>query len=90
MKARYALIALPVLLLAACNKTKEDDDRTAKGQVLEGTIADSELPLDTVRSQPPLVKSEPKVDSTDAAEGEDAADAASLDSEQPAVESEVE
>lgn len=45
------------LALAACNEAEtEDDGRTAGGQVLEGTISDSMLPLDTVRSQPPLAK----------------------------------
>lgn len=52
------LAALAVCVaLAACGDTEtEDDGRTAGGQVLEGSISDSMLPLDTVRSQPPLAK----------------------------------
>jgi hypothetical protein len=75
-----AAVALCVLL-AACDwlQGEEDDDRTASGQVLEGTISDSMLPLDTVRSQPPLAKSTgaasdaegPTAEATDAAEDSD-------------------
>ena len=77
-----ALAVLAVCLaLAACNDAEtEDDGRTAGGQVLEGSISDSMLPLDTVRSQPPLAKvtgtpgeggagtETPDPDATDAAE----------------------
>jgi hypothetical protein len=51
-------LAVPVacILLAACGGDAENDRRTASGQVLEGSISDSMLPLETVRSQPPLAK----------------------------------
>ena len=87
------LAALAVcLLIAACaDKSDEDDERKASGQVLEGTISDSMLPLDTVRSQPPLAKetdaadgTAPDPEATDAAEGEEtpaADDAAAEDDE---------
>ena len=82
----FAALALCVLL-AACGDAAEDDDgRTAGGQVLEGSISDSMLPLDTVRSQPPLAKvtgtpseggagaATPTAEATDATEdGEDSA-----------------
>ena len=51
------------LLLAACSEEAPEpeatqaagDNRTAKGEVLGGTISDEMLPLDTVQSQsPPL------------------------------------
>ena len=47
------LIALP-LALAACGDKEPDAKATAAGEILEGTTSDSMLPLDTVRSQPPL------------------------------------
>lgn len=54
-----ALVALP-LALAACgsNEKKAKDQRTATGEILPGSISDSMLPYDTVRSQPPLAPKE--------------------------------
>jgi hypothetical protein len=46
----------PIVLLAACGDSSGDEAGTASGEVLEGTISDSMLPLDTVRSQPPLAQ----------------------------------
>ncbi len=50
-----ALLALP-LALAACGsgEQKGKDQRTAAGEILPGSISDSMLPYDTVRSHPPL------------------------------------
>jgi hypothetical protein len=50
---------VPVLaalaLLAACGeKAPSNDSRSAQGEVLEGTISDAMLPVDRVRSEPPL------------------------------------
>ncbi|MBW8755351.1 MAG: hypothetical protein JF595_14610 [Sphingomonadales bacterium] len=48
------LCALP-LALAGCKADKKPDEaRTAQGEILEGSASDAMLPLDTVRSQPPL------------------------------------
>ena len=55
MKA-FAVPALCILLAACGGGDAENDQRTATGQVLEGSISDSMLPLETVRSQPPLAK----------------------------------
>lgn len=93
MKLRFAMLALPALLLAGCGDSSADDDeRTASGEVLEGTISDGMLPLDTVTSQPPLVKAQPSAgasgEAADAAEEPE--DAATLDAEQPVVENAVE
>lgn len=91
MKIRYALIALAVLSLGACDKKKDSDARTAKGEVLDGTIADSELPLDTVSSQPPLAPHQAKPGAGGSADAsDDADDPAAVDAEQPTVESAVE
>ena len=50
------LLALPaVMLLAACGgDTPATDGDAASGEVLEGTISDEMLPIDRVRSEPPL------------------------------------
>lgn len=78
------LCTLPALaLLAACGDGASDSDgRAASGEVLEGTISDAMLPVDRVRSEPPLEDPEAfaKARSAasgavgEAAEGEDAAE----------------
>ena len=90
---RLRLFLAPVLLvgallgLAACGKeAPKDDSRSATGQVLEGSISDEMLPVDTVRSEPPLedpeaaeeaAKAGPSAEATDApAEAEAAVDEA--------------
>ena len=87
MKIRHALLVLPALLLVACGTKKSDDERKATGEVLQGTISDSQLPLERVSSQPPLAKVDPKpgANAADASDAADEQDAASLDSEQPEV-----
>src|SRR6187455_3005086 len=56
MTDKRLLLALPaVALLAACGgDAPANDSRSASGEVLEGTISDAMLPVDTVRSEPPL------------------------------------
>jgi hypothetical protein len=50
---------LALALLAACGRdAPADEGRAASGEVLEGTISDAMLPLDRVRSQPPLAETE--------------------------------
>ena len=57
-------LLLPLALLAACggSGTSADDERSATGEVLEGTISDEMLPLATVTSQPPLLPPEEQGD----------------------------
>ena len=58
--------ATTTLLLAACSEEAAEpeptqaagDNRTAKGEVLGGTISDEMLPLDTVQSQSPSLAGE--------------------------------
>lgn len=45
-----------VTLLAACDSKPATDAATDTGEVLEGTISDAMLPLDSVKSQPPLAE----------------------------------
>ncbi|HEX9807188.1 MAG TPA: hypothetical protein VGA34_09850 [Alteraurantiacibacter sp.] len=66
-------------LLAACGddapQPESDDARTASGEVLEGTISDAMLPVETLKSQPPLARPSPDATSAGAAvedEGETA------------------
>lgn len=49
-----ALALLPLALLAACGEADNAGTAAASGKVLEGTISDDMLPLDTVRAQAPL------------------------------------
>jgi hypothetical protein len=52
MKFRIVLLALA---LGACNQTApKQTGGTAGGEILPGSASDAMLPLDTVRSQPPL------------------------------------
>ena len=52
--SRPILALLPLALLAACDEEPADDSRAASGEVLEGTVSDAMLPVDRVRSEPPL------------------------------------
>lgn len=74
-------------LLAACGGKSDDEQRQAAGQVLEGSISDSMLPLETVTSEPPRAKITgtpgPGAEATDAPEGEEPA--AAEDAEAPAA-----
>jgi hypothetical protein len=55
-------------LLAACGgdapPPESDDARTASGEVLEGTISDAMLPVETLKSQPPLARPSPSAGDT--------------------------
>jgi hypothetical protein len=73
---RSLALLLPLALLAGCHKPAKNDQRSASGEVLQGTISDAMLPLDTLKSQPPLLapsqqKSTPEgvEDAASAAEG---------------------
>jgi hypothetical protein len=44
------------VLLAACGKSSDGSDRrSASGEVLPGTVSDAMLPVDKLKSQPPLL-----------------------------------
>jgi hypothetical protein len=56
---RFLAPLVPLALLAACgDEPAEDGERSASGEVLEGTISDAMLPLDQVQSKPPLLAPE--------------------------------
>jgi hypothetical protein len=80
---RLLLVLAPFALLAACDKAPEGEDgRSASGEVLEGTVSDAMLPLDRVRSEPPLedpdafaeVQEEAAEEAAEVAEGEASAE----------------
>jgi hypothetical protein len=57
--AKIGVLALGlVLALSACSDETEEAVQagSASGEILEGSISDAELPLEVVRSQPPLVE----------------------------------
>ena len=61
MKSRFLLLAL-LLALPGCDKeAAKPTGGTADGEILPGSASDAMLPLDTLRSQPPLA---PKVESS--------------------------
>ena len=49
-----AIAALPLALAACQGEEKPAEAKTAQGEILGGSASDAMLPLDTVRSQPPL------------------------------------
>ena len=57
--SRPLIAVLAVALLAACNDTAGEGQAARSGEVLEGTISDEMLPLDSVQSQPPLADPAP-------------------------------
>lgn len=48
------MLALPLALAACQADEKPADQRQAAGEILPGSASDAMLPLDTLRSQPPL------------------------------------
>jgi hypothetical protein len=52
---RSLFLLLPLALVAGCDKPARNDARSASGEVLDGTISDAMLPLDKLKSQPPLL-----------------------------------
>lgn len=55
MPRLLAVLILPLALTACGGEKKADPVATAAGgDVLEGSVSDAMVPLDTVRSQPPL------------------------------------
>ena len=64
-------------MLAGCHRSaKSDDQRTAVGQVMSGSITDAMLPYDTLRSQPQLAPARAGASASLAALADSGADAA--------------
>lgn len=101
---RSGPVLLLVIALAACGSGNSPAQDAAGGEVLQGSVSDAMLPLDSVRSQPPLAtkaaddagengeksKAGPKAESqTSPAAGSDPAPGTEADAAPPSV-SEVE
>jgi len=93
MTVKRLVLLLPALAqLAACGGADPaDDSRSASGEVLEGTISDDMLPVDRVRSEPPLEDPEAFAKARSKADGAGATDGATegaegAEGEQPAAE----
>ena len=69
------VLLVPLVLLAACHKSSENDKRSATGEVLQGTTSDDMIPLGQLTSQPPLLPHQGKAPTTP----EQAADAGGVD-----------
>ncbi len=54
MNVRIGTGLLVALALGACQGEKVPEQNGAAGEVLPGSASDAMLPMDTVRSQPPL------------------------------------
>lgn len=54
MNVRIGTSLLVALALGACQGEKPPEQNGAAGEVLPGSASDAMLPIDTVRSQPPL------------------------------------
>jgi hypothetical protein len=79
---------LPIALLTGCNKSAKNDQRSASGEVLKGTISDDMLPLDKLRSQGPMLAPSEEKSTPEGVEdeGSGAADTAVETSGQPTQE----
>ena len=87
LRAPTLFACAALLALAGCHSAvqKTDNQRTAEGQVLKGSISDAMLPYDAVTSEPPVAA--PRAAAPDAAEATDTpsqADSAPTDTPAPA------
>jgi hypothetical protein len=71
-------VALAPAVLSGCggDAPTEDDERTASGQVLEGSVSDAMIPLERLKSQPPLARERPASGGDEDAAEDPAAEAA--------------
>ena len=77
------VLLVPLVLLAACHKSSENDKRSATGEVLQGTTSDDMIPLGQLTSQPPLLPHQGKAPTTPeqaADEGASGVDVTEVDS----------
>ena len=87
---RFAILAATCVALTACgdNSTpadQVDENATARGEVLGGSISDDMLPLDTVTSQSPPLREE-RVESAASEEQIEETDAAAQEEPEPVAE----
>ena len=58
MKLRPFLALAPLVLAACGEEAPQGEAQGASGEVLQGSISDAMLPVDSVRSEPPLADPE--------------------------------
>lgn len=88
---RHAVILAAALALSACGDDPAPvEDGSVSGEVLEGSISDDMLPLDTIQSRsPPLETPRSETGTTDGAEVEESDEPEqSTDEAEPAPEAE--
>ncbi len=73
--------AAALLLLAACggDQAPADEGASASGEILPASTSDAMIPLDTLQSQPPLMRPEPMGGAAAGEDAEEAGDAAQED-----------
>ena len=75
---RMLVPAAAVVLLAACSDetapVAADEGAGASGEILEASVSDAMIPLDTLKSRPPHAKPAPSATEAGAAQGEEAGD----------------
>lgn len=77
---RTLILAAIVFALTACQGEPSSAGKTAGGEILPGSASDAMLPLDTVRSQPPLAPRTEAASKSDKGKPSDgAADAAAAE-----------
>ena len=79
--------AAGLMLLAACGDKAEPQEGSLQGEVLEGTISDAMLPVERVRSEPPLEDPDAFAEAQEGAD-EAAGEAAAEDEEGEAADTE--
>lgn len=72
---------LAAIAVSGCSSEQPSGKATAGGEILEGSASDAMLPLDTVRSQPPLA---PRATESGKAADSASPDAASSEAADPA------
>jgi hypothetical protein len=63
-RLRLLSLLVPLVSLGACHKAPKNDQRSASGEVLQGTTSDAMIPLGQLTSQPPLLLAQGKAPTT--------------------------
>lgn len=63
-RLRLLVLLVPLASLAACHKPPQKDQRSATGEVLQGTTTDAMIPLGQLTSKPPLLPQQAKAPTT--------------------------
>ena len=75
MRTAFSVLILTAMLAGCGGNDAAPQGENAKGDVLEASVSDDMIPLDTVRSQPPLADGEEIAEGEEEAGEGEAADA---------------